>query len=128
MGITWQNWKLHLEAATEISRDAMHIHASLAIFLLACFVFRLRPSDWRVWLIVLAAQLANEALDMVVMLEDSGEIFWWSCVKDTINSMILPTVLVAVARWTSLLDVPAAQESQDPQAETPSSEPPESSG
>lgn len=107
MGITWQNWKLRLEEATEISRDAMHIHASLAIFLIACFVCRLRPSDWRVWLIVLAAQLVNEALDMVVMLHDSGRIFWWSCIKDTINSMVLPTVLVLVARYTSLFGEPA---------------------
>ena len=117
MGVTWHTWKMQLEALTDISRDAMHVHASVAIFLAACLLLKLRPSDWRAWLIVLAMQCANEALDMLAMIEDDGVIYWWPCIKDTINTMILPTVLVLVARYTELFDGPAVTETSAPEPE-----------
>lgn len=100
--IGWQDLKTVMEEQLHLSRDAMHIYAALIIFLLACWIFRWKPSDWRPWLVVLLAQCFNEALDMASMLEDDGVIWIWSSVKDTVNTMITPTLLLIAARYAGV--------------------------
>lgn len=100
MEIGWQDWKTALADHANLSRDALHVYAALLIFILACRLLRCRPSDWRPWLAVLAAQLVNEAFDMRDMIADDGVIWIWASVKDTVNTMIVPSVLLfAARRW-----------------------------
>lgn len=109
MEIGWQDWKTALADHANLSRDALHIYAAVLIFILACKLLRARPADWRPWLAVLAAQLVNEAFDIRDMIEDDGVIWIWASVKDTINTMIIPTVLMAAARrWELFGAAPAS--------------------
>ena len=102
MQIEWQTWKTALEDHLHLSRDAMHVHASVLIFLIACLVLNARPRDWRPWLVVLTVQLVNEAFDARAMILDDGVIYIWASVKDTVNTMILPTIFLVVARTSDI--------------------------
>lgn len=47
-----------------ISKDALHIHLGLAIFVALMLILRRAPSSLLPWLGVLAFELVNEAMDI----------------------------------------------------------------
>lgn len=57
-----------------LSRDALHIHLGLAIYVIAILVFRRGPTSVLPWLSVLAFELINEALDLFHEVDFSGAI------------------------------------------------------
>ncbi|HEY0884181.1 MAG TPA: hypothetical protein VGE20_02810 [Ramlibacter sp.] len=59
-----QSFKLALVSATGLSKDALHIYAGLAIFLLPAVLMRDRPSLTRPWWVVVLAVVVAEALDV----------------------------------------------------------------
>lgn len=75
-----------------LSRDALHIHLGLAIYVIAILVFRRGPTSVLPWLSVLAFELINEALDLFHEVDFSGAIV------DVVNTMFWPTVALVVAR------------------------------
>lgn len=90
--------KTDLSTLLGISKDALHIHLGLALFIGLVVILRRSPSSWLAWLIVLAFELANELMDFFhwhagawsFELGDSG--------KDLINTMVWPTVILILAR------------------------------
>ena len=87
--------KTALSDALGISKDALHIHIGLALFVALAFVLRgrvLLP-----WLAVLLLQLGNEVLDLVHEHELELRHIVDSA-RDTLNTMLWPTVAALLFR------------------------------
>ena len=100
--LNWQSNKAALADHAHLGRDALHIYAALLIFLGACWLFRWKASSIKPWLLVLLIQTINEAFDMRASFEDDGVIWIWGNIKDMVNTMIAPTLLVLAARYTAI--------------------------
>jgi hypothetical protein len=90
----WILFKAQLSELT-VSKDALHIYAAFLIQ-----VFRVSFSSVMPWIAVLVAATANEVLDLV--LEDEATIQQWQIdgsIHDMINTMLLPTLLLLLARY-----------------------------
>lgn len=85
--------KTQLTELLLLSRDALHIHFGLGLYVLAFFVFKRGPSSPIPWLVVLAFELVNEGLDAYHEFELVG------AVRDILNTMLWPTIALLVARW-----------------------------
>jgi hypothetical protein len=60
----WGWFKRELGEQLRISDDALHVHAGMAIWLLAALLLRRPLSDWRPLAIVAAIEAINEIYDM----------------------------------------------------------------
>ena len=113
----WHHVKEWLERASGLDMDALHVHASLLLLLAAAIVLR-RPlrSPWP-WLVVLGAEFANEVYDYTYEVWPGAErqLQLAEGVRDMWNTMVIPTVLLLVARYAPALIVgkgsPAVQAS-----------------
>jgi hypothetical protein len=94
-----QNLKLYLIDLTGLGRDALHVYAGLAVFLTVRLLWRWRGGWVIAWLAALALASSIEWLDMRaegqagVLQPDPAH---W---HDVWNTMVWPTVLLAVGRW-----------------------------
>jgi hypothetical protein len=94
-----QQVKGELIAATDLSKDALHVHIGLLLFVAVRLVWRRRGGWALAWAAALAAALTGEWLDMRgealigVLQPDSAH---W---HDVWNTMLWPTVLALVGRW-----------------------------
>ena len=101
----WYAAKEWVESATGLHMDALHVHAGLICQLLAALVVRRSLASPLPWLIVLAAALANEAYDLAYDpwpdrdLLPNRDSQYAESVKDIWNTMLLPTLLLLVARF-----------------------------
>jgi hypothetical protein len=85
-----------------LERDALHIHGALLLYILAMFALRQTRRSRFPWLFVLAVELANEAFDLRHQYRTQGVGYWDESAKDLWNTMLWPTVLLFVGRYTSL--------------------------
>ena len=96
----WYGVKEWLEAATHLDMDALHVHAGALLQLLAALLLRrsLR-SPWP-WLVVLVAALGNEAYDLYYETwpDPDRARQWAESAKDIVNTMLIPTLLLILAR------------------------------
>lgn len=97
--VEWLRFKTEIVAYTGLDRDALHIYVSILIQLFAALILRRRLSDWLPWLAVLAASLLNEAGDLNVEIWPDPMMQAGAAMHDIVNSLILPTALMIVARW-----------------------------
>jgi hypothetical protein len=98
-----------------VSRDALHIYAALAIQVLAALLARVSLRTLFPWLAVLAAELVNEGLDL--LLEKEPFIRRWQIegsVHDLINTMVLPTILMILVRYLPRLFAPLSPSREEP--------------
>lgn len=94
-----------------LAKDALHVYVALIVFLVACRLFRWPVSSWKPWLVVLAVALLGEALDLRHSLIKGYTVrldYHWT---DLWNTMLVPTVLVLVARYTNVFEQPPKVES-----------------
>jgi hypothetical protein len=89
--------KTELTELLLMSRDALHIHVGLGIYVLAMLILRRGPASPVPWLVVLAFELANEALDAVHGQHFDLDIT--GATRDIGNTMLWPTVALLMARW-----------------------------
>lgn len=95
---------------TQLDRDSLHVHVSLAAYVVACLI--LRRKAWSVWpwFAVLLLALLGEYLDGQRLLESgvagypNRETLWAIHGKDMINTMVAPTILLFAARFTRIFD------------------------
>jgi cell shape-determining protein MreD len=110
--------KLALEQYTGISQDALHVHAAIILYLVAMLVLR---RSWRSplpWLVVFALETVNELLDLREQYAVGATSTWREAfaggfaegLKDVLNTMIWPTVLLLVGRYASQIGRGTAQE------------------
>lgn len=91
--------KTQLSELLGITKDALHIHIGLAIFLVAALVFRRPLWSWIPWLSLLAFEIANELMDAFHMHGGPFSIEVGGSLKDVLNTMFWPTVLLLGLRW-----------------------------
>jgi hypothetical protein len=86
--------KTDLATFLGISKDALHIHLGLAIFVALMLILRRAPSSLLPWLGVLAFELVNEAMDIFHWHEGAFSFEVGDSLKDLINTMIWPTLIM----------------------------------
>ena len=89
-----------LAADLSVEKDALHIYAAFAVQAGAAALLRTSLARWLPWFVVLAVELANEWMD--VWFGEEAHIQQWQldgARHDLINTMILPTVILLLARY-----------------------------
>ncbi len=100
---TVQATKMALSTFASLSKDALHVHVALALFLAVLAFARNRHRLLIAWVCVLLAALIGEAFDMRDNLATLGRWRWRASLHDILNTMLWPTILAAVVRYTDLL-------------------------
>ena len=100
----WITFKTELAHLT-VAKDALHIYAALAVQVCAALLLRKPLSSALPWLAVLAAELANETLDVLLDTTEPHLQQWQidGAVHDVLNTMFLPTVLLLLVRYAPSL-------------------------
>jgi lipoprotein signal peptidase len=88
-------WKATLSGDMGFSEALLHVHAGLAIFVVAALIFRRKGRTWIPLAVVLAVALGNELIDYYY--SPRWEI--QSSAKDAINTILWPAILSLIARW-----------------------------
>ena len=99
----FQAAKLWLVGALGLPRDALHIYVGLIAFLGFAILFRLPLRDWRPLAAALFVTLAGEAWDLFDARGGIDAPEYAKSWHDLWNTMLWPTVLFALARWTKVL-------------------------
>ena len=97
--MNWVELKHWLSDITDLSQDALHIYAALLCQAGAAFLFRTSIARLGPWLFVLLVLAVNEVGDL---LEPGRAIETWQIlggIRDLWNTMLLPTVLLLLARY-----------------------------
>jgi hypothetical protein len=100
------HWNVMKDLAAElvIAKDALHIYFAFVIQVAAALVLRKSLASWAPWLTVLAFELVNEGLDM--WLGEEAHLKPWQfdgARHDILNTMILPTALLLLCRYSPRL-------------------------
>jgi hypothetical protein len=96
--LDWEQVKNAIAIWTELERDALHIYAAVLLQIGSAALLRRSLASPLPWLAVLAAALGNEALDM----RRDGLFEEWertAALHDLWNSMVVPTILLLLARF-----------------------------
>lgn len=99
---TFQAAKLDVVSLFELSKDALHIHVGLLVFIAAAILLR-RPlrSAIPIMLVLVVACIA-ETFDAR---DDISDLGYWrvgASMHDIVNTMFWPAVLFALARYTKV--------------------------
>jgi len=98
-----QQAKLYIVDHVHLAKDALHIYVALILFLGSAALFRWPLKSWRPWAVVLAAALIGEAWDLRDSIVYHTRIELGGNLKDIVNTLFWPTVLVLLARGTRVL-------------------------
>jgi len=79
--------------------DSLHVLAGVLLQLGAAAILRTDVADRRPWLLVLVLELANEANDLLVEQWPNPGMQWGEGAKDVLLTMLLPTLILLVARY-----------------------------
>ena len=104
--MSFAEFKILIEHYTGLERDALHIHAAILLYIIAMAVFRQSRRSRFPWLVVLAAELLNEAHDLSINWFDDPAWALAGSFKDLWNTMLWPTVLLLVGRYTRWFQKP----------------------
>ena len=94
----WYQIKVALSAAMAVSQDALHIFVGVGVQILLAALLRQRLSSLLPWLIVLALGLGNEWSDLHLEIWPDRAVQYGESLKDMVVTMMLPTVLLLLAR------------------------------
>jgi hypothetical protein len=97
-----QSAKLAVMSLTNLSRDALHVHAGLLVFVLAAAVLRKHPGSPWPWLVAMVVACGMEAMDAVDGIVSYGHWRVRASVHDVVNTMFWPTALALACRFTRL--------------------------
>jgi hypothetical protein len=95
----YNSLKIQLSELLGITKDALHIHIGLAIFLVAALVFRRSLASWIPWLSLLAFEIVNELMDVFHLHEGAFSVEVGDSPKDILNTMFWPTMVLLGLRW-----------------------------
>ena len=98
-----QSAKLFLMEVTNLSKDALHVYAGMAVMLLVIAVWKKPLSDWRPLAAVALASVAGELWDVIDTWSHGGTPKWDANWKDIWNTMFWPSLLFGLARFTKVL-------------------------
>jgi hypothetical protein len=103
--LDWVRFKDMAERVLAISPDALHVIAGVLGQMLLVAVLRTTLASFRPWLIILLAELLNEWNDLRIERWPDVTMQWSEGIKDIGLTMLLPTVLLILARWRPKLFV-----------------------
>ena len=98
-----QQAKLFLVQHLHLSKDSLHIYVAMSLFLGSAILLRWPLKSWKPWLLVLAAAIAGEAWDLRDSLTYGTRVHLLANLKDVLNTIFWPTVLMLLARHTRVL-------------------------
>ena len=93
--------KTNLSSALGLSKDALHIHFGLFIFLVLLLLFRRNPRSPVPWLGVLLFELANEVVDLLHDHGTFGSPDIAEAARDIANTMFWPTIAYVIIRFAT---------------------------
>lgn len=94
----WLQIKGLVEHASGWPMDTLHVIGGVVLQLAAALLLRRSLADWRPWAVVLLLELANEGYDLWVEQWPSLSMQLGEGLRDLVGTMILPTLLLVVAR------------------------------
>ena len=100
--MSYHELKILIESYTGLEKDALHLHAALLLYILALVAFRKSRRSRFPWIFVFAVELSNELLDLRHQYRLGQPLSWSGAAKDLWNTMLWPTVLLFIGRYTSL--------------------------
>ena len=95
----WYGVKEWLEYLSGLDMDSLHVHAGVLGQLAAALLLGRPVRSVIPWLLVLAAAIANEAYDFQYEIWPDRSAQLDGGVRDVWNTMLLPTVLLVLARF-----------------------------
>lgn len=118
----FQSFKTLLVDHTHLAKDALHIYVALGVFFGSCLLFGWKARHWRPWLLVLVAALLGEAWDLAEASDSNDPVDKAGHIKDVWNTLLVPTVLMVLARFSTVFADPIASgdeaEVADPATDT----------
>ena len=100
----WYQLKEPIVEFFGMSRDALHVHVGLALFLLVVALLRSCPRRFLyAWMVVLIVQSINELLDLHDWYYWTRSWNWRKSLGDYVHTMLWPSILFGLARWRSFL-------------------------
>ena len=111
----WHQIKVWLSATTGLSMDALHVHAGVICLVAVALLLRRRLSSPWPWLVVAVVVLINEVYDYRYEIWPVREMQRDEAVRDIWNTLLLPTLILLLARFTpSLFREPVEAEPSAP--------------
>ena len=101
----WNQIKLWLSAISGLDMDALHVHAGILFQIGAALLLRKRLSSPWPWLLLLAVLIANETYDYNYEVWPQRAMQRAEAWKDIWNTLLLPTVVLLLARYLPSLFV-----------------------
>ena len=97
--MSWYELKESLSLASGLSMDALHVHAGVIGQLALAFLLRRTLASPLPWLAVLAAAIANEWSDLSFDAWPNRQVQYDESLRDVWNTMLMPTLLLIIARF-----------------------------
>lgn len=108
----FQSVKLWVVAAVGLSKDALHVHVGLALFLTMAWLFRKTPRSLVPLLTVLGVAALGEILDARDDFRSLGHWRWKASVHDVVNTVCWPAMLWILWRTGAVFVDRAGKESE----------------
>lgn len=105
MTSNFQGLKLTIMHYTHLEKDALHIYVGLILLLVGVGVFKLSIRSVKPLFLVLFFAVLGELIDRRDNIVDLGYWRWQDSVHDIINTLFWPTILVLMARFTTLFQL-----------------------
>lgn len=99
-----QDLKITVMSLTGLSKDALHVYVGLIVFLGAALILRRPAGSPLPWLAAFVAALLGEVVDARGDLTSLGYWRWLDSMRDVVNTIFWPTLLVLAARLTPVFD------------------------
>ena len=97
--MSWYDFKHWLETWSGLNMDALHVHGGILIQLLVALLVRRPIRSIIPWAVVLIAIVANEYYDLHYEIWPTRAAQWAESIKDGWNTMLMPTLIMLVARF-----------------------------
>ena len=95
---SWHEGKLFIEHSVSVSHDSLHVIIGVLIWLAFALLLRRPVTSWKPWFWLLAIILWNETVDLwMEQWPDPGQQYGEGA-KDVIVTMLVPTLIMFVAR------------------------------
>jgi hypothetical protein len=108
----FQSAKLWIVAAVGLSKDALHVHVGLALFLTMVWLFRKTPRSLVPLLAVLGLAALGEVFDARDDFRSLGHWRWQASLHDVLNTTFWPAVLWVLWRTGAVFTDRTAKKSE----------------
>ena len=97
--MNWHQWKLFVEHSSVVSTDALHVILGVVIQVAAAALVRKSLGSVAPWCVVFALEVINEINDVWVEVWPDPGMQLGEAAKDIGLTMLLPTILLLVAKF-----------------------------